>query len=82
MMNQRETIKRSNKNTSIKSTQSLDCLSNLSHVVEGFLRKCQGCVELTGQDLEGSSEEEASTLLQSEELAEEEEERQAAEDDG
>lgn len=38
--------------------------------------------ELTGKDLEGSSEEEASTLLQSEELAEEEEERQAAEDDG
>lgn len=39
-------------------------------------------IELTGKDLEGSSEEEASTLLQSEELAEEEEERQAAEDDG
>ncbi len=31
--------------------------------------------ELTGKDLEGSSEEEASALLQSEELAEEEEER-------
>lgn len=39
-------------------------------------------IELTGKDLEGSSEEEASALLQSEELAEEEEERQAAEDDG
>lgn len=41
-----------------------------------------GCVELTGKNLEGSSEEEASALLQSEELAEEEEERDAAEDDG
>lgn len=42
----------------------------------------RGAVELTGEDLEGSSEEEASALLQSEELAEEEEEGQAAEDDG
>lgn len=43
----------------------------------------QLCVcELTGKNLEGSSEEEASTFLQSEELAEEQEERDAAEDDG
>lgn len=48
-----------------------------------FVPKCRGGgTELTGKDLEGSSEEEASTLLQSEKLAEEEEERQAAEDDG
>lgn len=46
------------------------------------LCECVKGDELTGKDLEGSSEEEASTLLQSEELAEEEEERQAAEDDG
>lgn len=46
--------------------------------VAGLMR----CVELTGKNLEGSSEEEASALLQSEELAEEEEEREAAEDDG
>lgn len=42
----------------------------------------KGRIELTGKDLEGSSEEEASALLQSEELAEEEQERNAAEDDG